>query len=84
MEGLNVQGTRGALVMLGLGDPLSRGIVAAALGALVAFAIKLPSSAFTDEGDMRPFKLVSVDPQATYAHFLIAPVAVGTAAYLFT
>jgi hypothetical protein len=79
VEAVKVDGVRGVLVMCGLGTPFPRAFCAAALVGVLAYAFKLPRASFTEEGDMRPLKPLSNDPEATYAHFLSVPLSVGLA-----
>ena len=76
--------TRGMLVKLGLGQPSARGFCSFAAAAGLAYLAAYPKTAFDDEGKIRPWKALSPAPTATNAHFLILPVGVGVACYLFT
>lgn len=75
---------RGLLVQLGLGSPLARGFLAGAVSTGVLYALKMPSAAFNKDGQLRDFKLLSAEPDATYAHFLLYPVIIASAVVLFT
>lgn len=77
-------GTRGMLVKLGLSQPASRAFVVGCVAGGVAYALGLPKAAFRDDGSMRPSKVISVDPESTYTHFLLVPLIAATAGYLFT
>lgn len=79
-----VFGVRGLLVKMGLGAPSSRAFVAGGITAAVLFATTTPKAAFTDEGEMRPWSVLSPHPSATQVHFLAYPLGVATAVYLFT
>lgn len=79
-----IVGMRGVLVYMGLGTPLARAFVAGSLVGMGAYAVGAPGCSFTEEGKMRPFKMVSRDPEACYTHFLVLPLAVAAGAYLFT
>ena len=80
-----IEGWRGVCVALGLGNPGSRALCAALLTGVVSYALKMPSDAFRPDGSLRPAKQAgSRAADATGKHFLLTPVAVGTAVYLFT
>lgn len=79
-----VFGVRGLLVKMGLGSPSSRAFVAGGVTAAVLFATTTPKAAFTDEGEMRPWSVLSPHPSATQVHFLAYPLGVAAAVYLFT
>jgi hypothetical protein len=79
-----VVGARGVLVKLGLAQPESRAFVAAGLTTVVMYAAGAPKSAFTEEGELRPWKPLSADPTATNLHFLAVPLGVAVITYLFT
>ena len=79
-----VQGLKGILVLAGLGTPIARAFTAASVGGVALYATGTPSAAFDEEGEMRPFKLLSASPHATYQHFLLYPLAIGAAAYVLT
>lgn len=81
---IEIEGLRGTLVNVGLGQPIARGFCAAALVGVLAYCFQLPNGAFTEEGEMRPLKGLSKSPEATYAHFLAVPLGVGAAVSLFT
>ena len=79
-----IEGMRGILVHVGLGNPMSRAFVAGTAVGLLAYGLKIPGSAFDDDGNMKPLALVSQAPNATNAHFLAVPIGAATLAYLFT
>ena len=79
-----IEGPMGVMVKLGLAKPAARGVTAAAIAAMAAYALKFPRESFRRDGTMKPFRPLSPAPDATTSHFLLVPVAVGTAAYLFT
>lgn len=79
-----IEGARGVLVKIGLGQPSSRAFVAAVAVGITAYAFKLPGAAFGEDGELRPLKGLSKAPNATYAHFLAVPIVAGTACYLFS
>ena len=83
-EPVEVEGLKGALVVAGLGKPIARAFCATALVGCVAYAFKLPPRSFTEEGQMRPWKVVSKSPEACHAHFLCVPLTVAFAVYAFT
>lgn len=81
-----IEGWRGVMVSIGLGHPMSRAVSAGIVTAGVTYALKFPSSAFRANGQMRPYRGLSSARDGTSAsqHFLLTPLAVGTAVYLFT
>ena len=79
-----VEDVRDILVTVGLGTPLRRAALALSVSLGLGYLGSKPSGAWDDEGNMRPFKLISQDPEATYNHFLVVPVAVTAAVYLFS
>jgi len=79
-----VVGARGILVKMGLAQPESRAFVVGGFVGAAMYALGLPKQAFTEDGEMRPFKPLSPHPSATYAHFLVVPVSAAIAAYVFT
>ena len=79
-----IEGTRGVLVNMGLATPLSRAFVAGTAVGIAAYAVKWPTAAFDEEGNMRPLSLVSKDPTATKVHFLAVPLGAAALVYLFT
>lgn len=79
-----IEGWRGMMVKLGLGSPGARGITAAAVSAVVAYAVGFPSASFRKDKSLKYWSLVKPGPDSTHAHFLVVPLVVGTAAYLFT
>lgn len=79
-----VDDIRGLLVKVGLGSPAARAFVLATATAAVAYVAKFPGAAFREDGSMKPLKYLSPEPDATHTHFLLVPVAVAGAAYLFT
>ena len=72
------------LVALGLGTPLQRGITGAVLVGTTAYLARWPAAAFTEDGELRPLKYLSPEPDATWKHFLLVPVTAGAAFFLFT
>lgn len=79
-----IEGPMGVMVKLGLAKPAARGVTAAAVAAMAAYALKFPRQSFRRDGTMKPFRPLSPAPDATTSHFLLVPVVAGTAAYLFT
>ena len=77
-------GTRGILVALGLSTPLKRAFVASVLVGIITFTAGLPKAAFTEEGELRPQRGLTNDPQATNYHFLVSPLSAGLIVFLFT
>jgi hypothetical protein len=84
MDEPSIEGARGILVHMGLSSPFARAFVIGSAAGLIAYAIKKPEGAFNEDGDMRPFAVVSNSPEATYSHFLAVPLTAATIAYLFT
>jgi hypothetical protein len=84
MEPMRVEGARGILVSIGLGQPAARAFVAGTAVGLVAYALKMPSMAFDDDGEMRPLKGLSNAPTATYTHFLGVPLTAAILVSIFT
>ena len=79
-----IEGWRGIAVSMGLGDPMSRFIVATVATSAVAYAFKFPRTAFRSDGSMRPYAKLSASPDATRAHFLLIPLTVGAIVGLCT
>lgn len=79
-----IEGWRGVAVSLGLGTPFARAATAACVTGAACYAFKYPKAAFRPDGSMRPHKSMSMDPDATGKHFILTPLAVATAVYLFT
>ena len=48
-----------------------------------AYALRVPRATFDEEDRMRPFKLVSKAPTATYTHFLVVPLTAAILASVF-
>ena len=69
----------GKLVAVGLGSPINRCVAAGAATLIVLYAVR-PSCYFRENGELRPFKVSSPDPDATYNHFFLAPIVAGWAA----
>ena len=69
----------GKLSMLGLGSPINRCVAAGAATLIVLYATR-PSCYFRENGELRPFKVSSPEPDATYNHFFLAPLIAGWAA----
>lgn len=79
-----IEGTRGIMVKVGLGQPAARAFVAGTAVGLLAYALKVPQMSFDDKGEMRPLKGLSNAPSASYTHFLGVPLATAAVFYLFT
>lgn len=79
-----VNDVRGILVKLGLGKPAGRAFVVGTVAAGAAYIAGFPTASFREDGSMKPSKLVSPEPDATYTHFLLVPLIAAGAAYLFT
>jgi len=74
---------RAALSVLGLHTPPRRFIAAAALSGIVLYAAKQPSFAFTPEGKVRKWSVISSELDATHVHFLVLPTLAGLVAASF-
>ena len=72
------------LVHVGLGSPYKRGICAAVATGIVCYALGYPRSGFRSDGSMRPHASLSDAHDSTRTHFLLTPLMVGTAVFLFT
>jgi hypothetical protein len=75
---------KGVMVKTGLGTPMARAVVAAAVVGTLAFLAKQPSSCFREDGSIKPFKPLSAEFDSTYKHFLAVPLGAAAIAYLFT
>ena len=74
-----------ALVVLGLGQPTSRAFVAFVASASALYAAGVPKEAYDDSGNIRPFEPLTSGPDGVSTkHFLVLPVAIATAVWLFT
>jgi len=79
-----VTDVRGQLVKMGLAKPINRAVAGGTIAAGILYLTSTPKAAFREDGSMRPFKPLSAEPDATYTHFLLGPLAVAAALYLFT
>jgi hypothetical protein len=79
-----VETVRDILVTVGLGTSMRRATAMLGISLALAYVARKPEGAFAEDGSMRPFKLISQDPEATYQHFLVVPVAVAAATYVFS
>ena len=79
-----VDDVRGILVRMGLAQPISRAFVIGVTVAGLAYLAKYPKEAFREDGSMKPHKALSPEPDATYTHFLLAPVGAAAIGFLFT
>ena len=76
---------RDVLVSLGLGNPSARAFVAGIATTGLLYFSGFPKGAFREDGSIRPFAPLTPGPDGvTEKHFLVAPIAIATAAYLFT
>jgi hypothetical protein len=75
---------KGVMVSAGLATPVSRAFTAFALTSALMYATKSPSSAFTPDGQMRPYSALTHDPEATTAHFFLTPSLIAGGVWLFT
>lgn len=67
-----IEGWRGVCVAMGLASPASRALCAAMTVGVASYAIKLPVTAYRQDGSVRG------------SDFFLIPLGVGTAVYLFT
>lgn len=80
-----IEGWRGVMVSMGLASPSKRALTAALMSGAVAYALKYPRDAFRPDGTMKPARTTgNRAADATDRHFLLTPLAVGAAVYLFT
>jgi hypothetical protein len=79
-----IEGWKGILVTCGLGTPLQRATCAFLTTGAIAYAIKFPRDAFRPDGTMRPSTMSSRAADATDRHYLLTPLTVATAVFLFT
>ena len=80
-----ILGWQGVMVECGLGSPMARGMCAAMLAGVASYALKYPRRSFRRDGTLRPSAtLGSTSQDATDLHYLLTPLAVGSAVCLFT
>lgn len=79
-----IEGWRGVMVSVGLGKCVSRAACAGVVTGIVCYALKFPQGAFRRDGTIRPARTLSAAQDATHTHFLLTPIAVASAVYLFT
>lgn len=80
-----IDGYKGIMVYLGLGSPLARAFVVGSGVAAIQYVTKTPGAAFDEDGAIRQWTMMSPkSPEATDQHFLILPIAIASAVYLFT
>ena len=82
--GLSASYSIGPLSIAMLATPFRRAFVVGTLVGIVAFTAGFPKTAFTEEGELRPQRGLSRDPQATNYHFLVTPLSAGLVTFLFT
>jgi len=76
---------RDVMVSLGLGQPQSRAFCAAVAASSLFYFAGYPKDAFREDGTIRPFAPLTPGPDGvTEKHFLVIPLAVATAVFLFT
>ena len=69
----------------GLGRPPTRTLAAFAALAGVLYAAGAPKCAFNDEGCIRPLAIIQPGPESVMGkHFLVIPIGVALAVFLFT
>ena len=76
--------TKELLIGLRLGRPCDRAVCGAVIVGTAAYLARWPKACFTEEGELRPFKKLSPEPDATYKHFLLVPLTAAVVFYLFT
>ena len=79
-----IEGWRGVLVAAGLRTPSQRALTAFLVTGAITYAMKYPKEAFRTDGTMRPARITSNTADATDRHFLLTPLAVASATFLFT
>ena len=72
----------GKLTMLGLGSPANRALAGGAAATLAVMAVR-PRALFRENGEYRPFKLSSPDPDGIYCHAAFIPLVVAWTAATF-
>ena len=76
---------RDVLSKVGLAYPGARAFVAGVAVTSLLYCTGLPKGAFDEDGNIRPFSLMSAGPDAVCTkHFLVCPIAVTAAVFLFT
>jgi hypothetical protein len=74
------------LAWAGLGTPGKRAAAAFVIAAVIGYALKQPASAFTPDGQLRRFSIgpnVDEENPTTQVPFVVMPVCVAAAAYIF-
>tara|TARA_B100001250_G_scaffold23184_1_gene19471 strand:+ start:1014 stop:1271 length:258 start_codon:yes stop_codon:yes gene_type:complete len=79
-----IEGWRGVAVSMGLGTPIARAATAGAIAGTACYILKYPREAFRRDGSMRPHHRLSPSQDATDKHFLLTPLMIAGAVYLFT
>ena len=79
-----IEGWRGVAVSLGLGTPVARAATAGVVAGTMCYIMKYPRDAFRGDGSMRPHASLSMANDATGKHFILTPLIVAGAVYLFT
>jgi hypothetical protein len=73
-----VESVRDILVTVGLGTSARRAAAVLGVSLALAYAARLPTGAFDEDGKIRP------PQEATYQHFLVVPVALAAATFVFS
>ena len=73
-----VESLRDILVTVGLGSPVRRAAAVLGISLALAYVARLPTAAFAEDGSVRPLQ------EATYQHFLVVPVALAAATFVFS
>lgn len=79
-----IEGWRGVMVSVGLGKPIARAACAGVVAGVACYSLEFPKRSFKRDGTIRPHRYFSASPEATNVHFLLTPLAVAGAVYLFT
>ena len=79
-----IEGWRGLAVNCGLGTPIARATTAFVGAGIVCYVMGYPNNAFRRDGSLRPHSSLSMSPEATSSHFILTPLVVAGAVFLFT
>ena len=83
-EVITVTDMQGRLAMMGLGNPLSRAAVVAAVVGGVSYAAAEPKMFFRKNGTARPWTATSAEPDAMQCPFFLVPLTAAAVVYLLT
>lgn len=62
------------LVLCGLGKAKTRMLVGALVAGTVSYALRKPACFFTEDGGLKPCKLVEDTPESTMYHWSLVPI----------